>query len=70
LERAAAYEQKTLTEFLLASARSAAERVINDHEKVVLPPADWQRFHEALLNPPKPNDRLREAARWFGEFGK
>lgn len=68
LERAAAYERKTVTEFVLASARIAAERVIDEHEKITLPPADWERFHDALLNPPEPNAALQDAVRWFREL--
>jgi uncharacterized protein (DUF1778 family) len=64
LERAAAYAQKTTTDFVLARALEAAERVIQDHERnVVLSEAAWEAFFDALLNPPKPNPALRTAFR-------
>jgi uncharacterized protein (DUF1778 family) len=67
LERAAAYEQKTITEFVLSHASLAAERVIEEHESVVLSPADWEVFFEALVNPPEPNERLKAAYRRYRE---
>jgi uncharacterized protein (DUF1778 family) len=36
LERAAAYEETSVTDFVLANAVAAAERVIDSHEKVRL----------------------------------
>lgn len=45
--------------------RAAAERIIADHEKITLPAPDWDLFHDALLNPPEPNDALRDAVRWY-----
>ena len=63
LERAAAYEEKTVSDFVLANAAAAAERVISEHEKVILSAADWEAFYDALVNPPEPNARLKEAAR-------
>jgi uncharacterized protein (DUF1778 family) len=65
LERAAAYEQKTVTEFVLASADAEAERVIERHERITLAPADWDVFYEALVNPPRPNKVLRQAVKRY-----
>jgi uncharacterized protein (DUF1778 family) len=65
LERAAAYEEKSVSEFVLASATAAAERIIERHEVVTLPPADWDVFFDALVDPPEPNDVLKAAVRRF-----
>ncbi len=71
LERAAAFEETSATEFVLANAVAAAERVIDMHEKVALSAKDWDVFYDALLNPPEPNDRLKTAARRYRErFGE
>ena len=71
LERAAAYEETTVSRFVLTNAVAAAERVIETHEKVVLSAADWDAFHDALLDPPAPNAALRDAARRYRErFGE
>ncbi len=67
LERAAAYEETTLSDFVLANAVAAAERVIDSHEKITLSAKDWEIFHDALVNPPEPNEKLREAARRYAE---
>lgn len=71
LERAAAYEETTVSRFVLAKAVAAAERVIDSHERIVLSAEDWEAFHDALLAPPEPNAALREAARRYRErFGE
>lgn len=67
LERAAAYEETTLSDFVLANAVAAAERVIASHEKIALSAKDWEVFYDALVHPPEPNEKLREAARRYRE---
>jgi uncharacterized protein (DUF1778 family) len=67
LERAAAYQGTSVSDFVLASAVSAAERVIDAHEKIVLPTADWEAFYDALIHPPRPNRRFRQAVRRYRE---
>ena len=67
LERAAAYEETTLSRFVLHNAVAAAERVIEAREGIVLPATDWDTFHDALLNPPAPNAALKRAARRYRE---
>ena len=65
LERAAAYEDTTVSRFVLRNAVAAAERVIEAHERIVLPATDWGAFHDALLLPPEPNAALQRAARRY-----
>lgn len=67
LERAAAYAETTVSDFVLANAVAAAERVIEAHEKVALSARDWDAFYEALVNPPEPNEALKKAARRYRE---
>jgi uncharacterized protein (DUF1778 family) len=67
LERAAAYEETSVTDFVLANAVAAAERVIASHEKITLSVKDWEVFYDALINPPEPNEKLKEAARRYRE---
>ena len=67
LERAASYEETTVSRFVLSNAVAAAERVIEERERIVLPATDWDAFHDALLNPPAPNSALRRAARRYRE---
>ena len=67
LERAAAYEETSVSDFVLTNAVAAAERVIDAHEKVLLSARDWDLFYEALTNPPEPSTALHEAARRYRE---
>lgn len=67
LERAAAYAQKSLSEFVLGQALHAADEVIYEHETLTLNQTDWEIFLDALENPPKPNAKLRHA---FAEYKK
>lgn len=67
LERAAAYEETTVSRFVLSSAIAAAERIIESRERIVLPATDWDTFYDALLNPPEPNEALRAAAHRYRE---
>jgi uncharacterized protein (DUF1778 family) len=67
LQRAAAYEQTSVSEFVLSNAVSAAERVIGARETVALSGPDWDAFHDALVNPPAPNRVLRKAVARFRE---
>lgn len=62
LERAAALEGRSLTDFVVSSAQAAAAITISRHELLRLTPDDQDVFVEALLNPPAPNETLRRAA--------
>lgn len=63
LARAAAYAEKTVTDFVLDSALRSADAVLRDREVITLTAAEWERFSDALLNPPPPNQALRKAFR-------
>lgn len=67
LERAAAFSKTSVSDFVLAHAVSAAERVIESHDSVSLSARDWDVFYAALDNPPKPNAKLMAAARRYRE---
>jgi uncharacterized protein (DUF1778 family) len=61
LERAAAYSDKTLTDFVIDVALQEADAIVRQHEVITLTPAEWERFQEMLLDPPQLNKRLRKA---------
>ena len=61
LQRAADLQGRSLSDFVIESAQRAAESVIREHEIITLGTEDSQTFAKALLNPPAPNERLREA---------
>jgi uncharacterized protein (DUF1778 family) len=67
LEQAAAYEEMSVSDFVLTNAVAAAERVIDSHQKITLSKQDWDIFYDALINPPEPNEKLKAAARRYRE---
>ncbi len=70
LDRAAELSGRSLTDFVLSSARDAALRTIERFEGMALVDArDQAAFVDALLNPPTPNRRLRQAVRRYRKAG-
>lgn len=65
IQRAADLEGRTLTDFVLHSAQSAAERTILDRTMLALNAKDSQIFVEALLHAPEPGPVLRTAAKRY-----
>src|SRR5919109_1393467 len=63
LERAAALEGRSLTDFVVSSAQAAAMETIQRHEVIALTARDSLAFTQALMYPPAPNEQLRAAAR-------
>jgi len=63
LLRAAALENTDLTDFVLQHALRGAKAVIAQVEHVRLSKRDSLRVLDLLENPPKPNAKLRAAAR-------
>src|SRR5206468_3522419 len=56
LQRAADLSGRSLSDFVLASARAAAEETIRQHEVILLTARDSEALAKALLNPPPPNE--------------
>ncbi len=67
IEHAAELEGRSITDFVVASAQSAARQVIQDHEILKLTARDREIFVQALLNPPKPTGKLRQAVHRYKE---
>jgi len=63
LLRAAALENTDLTDFVLQHALRSAKAVIEEAERIRLSERDSLRVLALLENPPKPNAKLRAAAR-------
>lgn len=61
-QRAADLSGRTLSEFVIASAQAAAERVVRDHTVIHLAPEDQVAFVKGLLDDTAPSPRLRRAA--------
>lgn len=65
IERAAALQGRTVTDFVLTSVQDAARRAIEEHQRLDLSVRDQQAFVEALLHPQPVNDRLQETVRRY-----
>ncbi len=65
IERAAALQGRTVTDFLLSSVQEAARRAIEEHQRLDLSVRDSEAFVEALLHPQPVNERLRETVRRY-----
>ena len=61
IERAASFEGKTVSNFVLNSALASAEHTIRQHQTLSLDQQDAQRFFDALDQPPGFNDALSKA---------
>ncbi len=68
MQRAARLRGMTLTGYLIATAGEDARRTVEDAEIVRMAREDQIRFAQALIDPPKPNDRLRRAAMRHAEL--
>ena len=67
IERAAALQGRTLTDFVLTSLQDAARRAIEERQRLELSVRGSEAFVDALLNPKPVNDRLRETVRRYRE---
>lgn len=71
VRRAAEIQGRTLSDFVVAAAREAAKRTIEEAHLIRLSIEDQRRFVDLLLDPPAPAPALERAkdahARLFGE---
>ncbi len=65
LKNAADLSGYTLTDFVIHSAYEAAKRVIEEHQQLHLSITDRDVFIQALLNPPKPTNKLLKAGKKY-----
>jgi uncharacterized protein (DUF1778 family) len=62
LKRAAELQGCSLTEFVVRSAQEAARKALKEHQMMSLTTRDTEAFVKALLKPPAPSKRLKQAA--------
>jgi len=70
LDYAAAVSGRSASDFIVSSALKAAHEAIEAHEKMKLIAEDRELFAQALLNPPRPNKALRDAAKRYKKILK
>ncbi len=61
LERAAEISGRSVSDFVVSNALSAARRTLDEHERMVVRGEDRDIFLAALLSPPEPGPKLRAA---------
>lgn len=61
IERAAALQGRSVTDFVVSTVQDAAKRTIEEYQIIRLSVRDAAVFAEAILNPPEPGPRLRAA---------
>jgi uncharacterized protein (DUF1778 family) len=61
-ERAADLQGRSLTEFVVRSTQEAAQEAIREHELMSLTARNTKAFVDALMKPPAPGKRLKQAA--------
>ena len=67
IERAAALQGRSVTEFVLTSVQDAARRAIEEHSRLALTVRDSKAFVDTMLNPQPVNGRLRNTVRRYRE---
>jgi uncharacterized protein (DUF1778 family) len=60
LARAAELRQTSLSNFMLENAYAAAQQVLAEQIDIVMSPAEWRAFCQALDAPPRPIPALRK----------
>lgn len=63
LKEAADLQGRTLSDFVVSSAREAAEEAIARSQEIHLSLAEQKRFVKAILNPPAVAPAMRKAAK-------
>jgi len=59
---------RSLTDFLLSAASEKAEAIMEKHNNWLSSENDRKIFFDALVNPPAPNNKLKQAMRKHAEF--
>ena len=70
VEQAASISHMGMSQFMLQATLRAAEEVLADQTRFVLPAAEWDRFVELLDRPAQLLPGLREAASKPSPFGR
>jgi len=70
LEHASAIQGRSLTDYVVSTAREAAMKEVQEHHRLVLSNAERRAFFEVLTNPPEPSkkafEELAQAKALFG----
>lgn len=67
LERAAELKHVSLSSYILTSSLKQAQMDLAENEILVFSNQDRDLIMDALENPPKPNDSLRNLFKWINQ---
>ena len=59
---------KTLSEFVIYSAKVQAEIIVQKHESILASKKDAKNFFEAIMNPPAANAQLKKTAKEYHQL--
>jgi uncharacterized protein (DUF1778 family) len=68
IERAACVQGRTVTDFVVSALQEAARQAIAEHTVWRLTQEQQKIFIDALMDPPAPNQKLREAYKRFRKY--
>jgi len=68
IERAACFQGRTVTDFVVDALQQAARQAIAEQTVWKLTQEQQKVFMDALMNPPAPNQNLREAYKRFRKY--
>ncbi|MGI8599632.1 MAG: DUF1778 domain-containing protein [Chitinophagaceae bacterium] len=58
---------RNLTEFIVFSAQQQASKIVENRDVILSSKRDQEIFFDAIMNPSKPNSRLRKAASRYNQ---
>jgi uncharacterized protein (DUF1778 family) len=58
---------KSLSDFIMDSANQMADKIAEEHSKILATERDRNIFFDTLMNPPKPNQALKKAFKKYNE---
>jgi len=59
---------RTLSEFVFSSVQERAKMIVKEHNMILASNKDKEIFFDALINPQKPNKKLKRAAAKYKEI--
>ncbi len=65
IEEAARLRGNSMSDFLVNAAQEAARQTVREYRVLTMSSRDSRAFVQAILNPPVPNDALRDAVRHY-----
>jgi len=61
---------RSLTEFVITSAKVKADEIVERHRSIIASKKDQKIFFDVILNPPAPGKRLSAAAKRYNKLVK